>query len=151
MKRTNFHAQRGAALIIALIFLVMLTLLGITASTVTSMEERMTGNTRDRDLAFQAAEAAMEDAANRLTTASFRALATTIDPTAANDQAYWNAYAWNTSIATSLALDTDLFSQAPQIVLERRGATNFYRITTRGFGGTSNAVAILQAEYEYTP
>lgn len=54
--------QRGAALIVGLIFLVILTLLGVTAMQSSTLEERMAGNARDRNLAFQAAEAALRDA-----------------------------------------------------------------------------------------
>ena len=61
--RPNFsHRERGAVLIVALLFLVMLTMLGITAMTGTTMEERMAGNARDNSIAFQAAEAALRDA-----------------------------------------------------------------------------------------
>lgn len=61
-------AQRASALIIALIFLLLLTLLGTTAMRSTSMQERMAGNTRDWNLAFQAAEAALRQAENWLLT-----------------------------------------------------------------------------------
>jgi len=44
------------------IFLFILTILGIAALRVATLEERMAGNTRDRSLAFQAAEAALRDA-----------------------------------------------------------------------------------------
>ncbi len=48
--------QLGAAFVTGLIFLVVLTLLGITALKTANMEERMSGNLRDRNLALQAAE-----------------------------------------------------------------------------------------------
>lgn len=51
--------QGGAALVIALIFLVVMALIGLSASNVTFLEERMAGNMRDRELAFQTAEAAL--------------------------------------------------------------------------------------------
>lgn len=54
--------QRGAALLTGLIFLVILTLLGITAARMAGLEERMSGNMRDRSLAMQAAEMALRDA-----------------------------------------------------------------------------------------
>lgn len=54
--------QRGVALITGLIFLVVLTLLGITAARMAGLEERMSGNMRDRSLAVQAAEMALRDA-----------------------------------------------------------------------------------------
>lgn len=58
----NFHhRQRGAVLIVALIFLVILTMLGVTAMTGTTMETRMAGNARDLGVALQAAEAALRD------------------------------------------------------------------------------------------
>lgn len=56
------HREKGAVLIVALLFLVMLTLLGVTAMTGSTMEERMAGNARDTSVAFQAAEAALRDA-----------------------------------------------------------------------------------------
>lgn len=53
------HRQRGVALIMALVFLTLLTLIGVTAMSTTSLEEKMATNTRDRNLAFQAAETAL--------------------------------------------------------------------------------------------
>lgn len=55
-------SQAGAALVMGLIFLVILTLLGVTAMQTSAMEERMSGNARDRNIALQAAEAALRDA-----------------------------------------------------------------------------------------
>jgi type IV pilus assembly protein PilX len=63
MKHANSkHREHGAVLIVALLFLVILTMLGVTAMTGTTMEHRMAGNTRDIAVALQAAEAAMRDA-----------------------------------------------------------------------------------------
>lgn len=53
--------QRGVVLIVALIMLVVITLLGISSIRTVLQEERMAGNTLDRSLAFQAAEAALRD------------------------------------------------------------------------------------------
>jgi type IV pilus assembly protein PilX len=60
--RHNRHNQSGAILIVGLIFLIVFTLLGITALQTTALEERMAGNMRDWTVAFQAAEAALRDA-----------------------------------------------------------------------------------------
>jgi type IV pilus assembly protein PilX len=54
--------QSGAALITGLIFLVVLTMIGITAARMSTLEERMSGNMRDRSVAMQAAELALRDA-----------------------------------------------------------------------------------------
>lgn len=58
--------QRGAALIISLIILVVMTIIGTTAIQTTTLEERMVSNMRDRSLAFQMAEMALRDAEEKL-------------------------------------------------------------------------------------
>ncbi len=66
--RTIPSSQRGAVLIVALLFLVILTVLGVTAMTAATFEEKMSGNTRDANVAFQAAEAALRDARRDINT-----------------------------------------------------------------------------------
>lgn len=51
--------QTGAALIVALIMLVILTMLGLTTMNSSVIEERMAGNARNVQLSFEAAEAAL--------------------------------------------------------------------------------------------
>jgi len=58
--------QRGVALLVALMFLIVLTLLGLAAMRGTTLEERMAGGTRDYNRALQAAEATLRDAENDL-------------------------------------------------------------------------------------
>lgn len=61
--------QQGVALIVSLLMLLILTLIGVTAMLMTTLEEKMSGNQRDRSLAFQAAESALragEEEINRL-------------------------------------------------------------------------------------
>jgi len=53
--------QRGAALAVGLILLVVLTLLGVSAYLIATQQERMAGNTRDRLRAFEAAETSLRD------------------------------------------------------------------------------------------
>ena len=62
MRYSDRSRQRGAVLVIALLFLTILTILGVTAMTTTTYEERLAGNARDTGTAFQAAEAALRDA-----------------------------------------------------------------------------------------
>jgi type IV pilus assembly protein PilX len=54
--------QQGAILIVSLLMLLVMTLLGITAVSTTSLEEKMASNNRQRQLAFQAASSALRDA-----------------------------------------------------------------------------------------
>ena len=48
--------QHGVALVMAMVFLLLLTLIGVTAMNTTSLEEKMAGNLQDKNSAFQAAE-----------------------------------------------------------------------------------------------
>ncbi len=51
--------QKGVALVMALVFLLLLTIMGLTAMSTTSLEEKMAGNVKDKNLSFQAAESAL--------------------------------------------------------------------------------------------
>lgn len=56
------HRQAGVALVVALILLVVITLVGFAAVRGTLMQQRMSANLYDRQIAFQSAEAAMRAA-----------------------------------------------------------------------------------------
>lgn len=70
---SNRNAQNGVVLVTGLIFLVVLTILGITAMQMSTFEEKMAGNSRDGNLAFQAAEAALRDAEKDILCTSYGA------------------------------------------------------------------------------
>lgn len=53
--------ERGTALVFALVMLLLLTLLGITAVTTSSLQEKMAGNMRDQYMAQQAGDSIMFD------------------------------------------------------------------------------------------
>lgn len=53
------HRVRGAALFVALIMLLLLTLLGVTAAQTSALQERMSGSFRVQQLAFERAESQM--------------------------------------------------------------------------------------------
>lgn len=56
----RFH-QNGATLIVALVFLVVLTVAGITAMQFSTLEERMAGNSQSRNEVFQVAQNSIQD------------------------------------------------------------------------------------------
>ena len=56
------RAQRGFSLVTTLMFMIAALVLGISVMGVNVMQERIIGNTRDRALALQAAEATLRDA-----------------------------------------------------------------------------------------
>lgn len=55
---TTGFRQRGMTLVIVLIFLMLLTMLGIGAMSTTTLQEKMAGNMKDQTIAFQSAESA---------------------------------------------------------------------------------------------
>lgn len=62
LRTKNFSGprdQRGVSLVIVLILLIVMSVLGIAVLRSSSMQERMSANLRDRNLAFQAAETAL--------------------------------------------------------------------------------------------
>ncbi len=63
---TGRHDQHGFALVTGLIMLVLVSLIGLAASRGIRQETVMANNTRERDLAFQAAEAALAEAESKL-------------------------------------------------------------------------------------
>lgn len=156
VRSAPLSSQRGVTLIVALIFLAILMLLGVTVAQTTSMEERMAGNTRDRDLALQSAEAALEDAqtdllgylANPFDGSTPGLVA--FDSANANDSAYWNAYDW-AGASQEASVDLDLVAEQPKYVIEKLpdvATTKRFRVTARGVGSSTNTVVILQAGYE---
>lgn len=161
------HRQSGIALITGLIFMVILTLLALAAMRTTTLEERMSGNARDRDMAFQSAESALRAGEQVVTGATLPAFAagTAYAPRIASGSliTYWqNTHPWPTqSVAAWQPAGT---SAAPQYVIEEMGATaagsggglgvgalsdsGVYRVTARGVGSSANTVVILQAVYQ---
>lgn len=166
---TSAQRQGGATLVIALIFMVILALLGATVATNNTMQERMASNTRNRDLAFQVAERALSYAETQMSAGLNYASAATVYPVApaawatgkrqdnghANDAAFWSAFDWATNgvqpAGFVAANGVDV-----RYVVERMAPVNFagppavtanyFRVTARGTG-PNNAVAIIQIMY----
>ena len=58
--KNSLSRQRGAALIVSLILMLVLTVLGISAMNMSTLELQMAGNTQASELAFQAAETGID-------------------------------------------------------------------------------------------
>lgn len=71
LNNASRQKQRGVVLILALVFLLILTIAGMSAMRLANVEEKMTGNFGDRNLAFQAAEAALTSAENAISDANY--------------------------------------------------------------------------------
>lgn len=105
-------SQAGAVLVVSLLLLLVMTVLALGASQATRMQERMAGNARDYDLAFQSAEAGLRKAERliddpALSAAPFACSSGRCqvfelgivpgDVAYRSAAAWWNANAWNYS------------------------------------------------------
>jgi type IV pilus assembly protein PilX len=151
--------QRGVTLIVSLIFLMALAMLGLAAARNNILQEHMSGSTRNRDLALQAAEAALKDAEQTLP--SWRLLAFdgsqsglgTYDATLPNDAPFWKAGTnWASYRTPATALNQ--VAEQPRYRVEKMpdtGTEERYRITARGVGREATAVVVVQTVVSYTP
>ena len=158
----NHQRQSGAVLAISLIMLLLLTLIGITAAQVTGLEEKMAGNLRDRNLAFQAAETALRAGEEKTSDLLCPILAqvggqfpyTDSPKIDDGDGSVWSTssvynYAGDVLANTSGTAQPKYIIQClPSPPNSNNGTSPFYfRITARGTGGTTDAVVILQSVY----
>ena len=67
----NGHFQRGVVLVVALVMLLVMTLIGITTMTSSTLQERMAGNNRQLSVARLEAEAALRQAEQYLANQNF--------------------------------------------------------------------------------
>lgn len=166
------RTERGAAMIIALIMLLVLTVLATTTSRMTLLEERMTGNTQDNRVAFQAAEAALRDGEAFLRQAvlpAFDGNSGLYQPAAATEEPLWDTVDW----ADDAGVRTyDGLGDAPGALAEARASyiieelphvvtpgetlatdvavdeVKFFRVTAHGVGISGNAAVTLQTTYK---
>ena len=163
--------ERGAVLVVALLMLLIMTVLGVTAMQMSRMEERMAGNSRDINLAFQGAEAGLRDSEDRIrlltlrpttcTTAPCNIFPKTILPTDMRSAtaAWWTTNGREYGVAgTREVTDT---TRDPLEVVEDLGfvpdsltvghgppeGRNFYRITANSTGASDTAQALLESTY----
>ena len=166
--------QQGVALITGLIFMVVLTLIAITAARMAGLEERMSGNMRDRSLAMQAAEMTLRDAEMDILNSGRIVGLQTFDQTCPNGlcqnglSGNKNGVDWNITPVWSLVNMTaapsiryGFFTGAtliaglpvqPRYIIEGiekippgfESAVQYYRITVRAQGVNPNTVVWLQ-------
>lgn len=163
---------RGAVLIVSLLILLVMTLLGVAAMQSTTLEERMTGNMRDRSLALQAAETALRDAESFIeglvNTSVFNGTQGLYGEAQTEPGAYDPA-TWTSSRSrpysgtfpdvaaqpryfikniTVIAGDSGVLNIGPGYgARQTRGDVALFRITVRATGASDTAQVILQSHY----
>lgn len=117
--------QRGIALIVALILLVVATLTGMAGIRGTTLQEKMSGNLYDRSLAMQAAEAALR-AAEALIAADPDNVPGSVDcrtvtcPAVPPNTFTPDSTNWQT-VASAFAMNAALMDSTPQFLIQRLG------------------------------
>ena len=167
------HRQRGAVLVISLIMLLLLTIIGVTAMRTVTLEERMAGNMRDRNLSAQAAESALRFGADWISAQTSRP-----SPDATGTNGVWNldavgnldnpVFNWvgtgfEYGVAPGASTDSSDIGgviRDPRYVVEERYffaddtspeslakgiGWYYYQVTGAGFGGSDNTRTVLQA------
>jgi type IV pilus assembly protein PilX len=169
--------QQGIVMVVSLLFLLILTIIGVTAMNSSTLEERMSGNLRDRNLAFQAAESALRagEIALRATlvnppTAAYGCTDKYVCPLLTSDLSS-GASAWNgdravevtgttlAGVASSPKYIIEVITPVPQVKagyllapgssLTAANAECYYRITARGIGGAASTTAVLQSTFRH--
>ncbi|MDE1947680.1 MAG: pilus assembly protein [Burkholderiales bacterium] len=167
--------ERGFVLITGLIFLVVLTLLGLALFRSGGMQERIAGNTREKQRALEAAESALQygewwvSEQNRgtgtpctaVTNGNVVANMKVCSNALANPTSLpWPAYAsyqpptMTVSTAGGLAANGDINYQAKPGVyisylgLDSTGKAQLYQVTAFGQGGSASTAAVVQSTYK---
>lgn len=163
--------QSGATLIISLLFLVLVTLLAMAGMRGTLLQERIAGNTQNRMLAFQAAEAALSAGENDLANSALPTgtgyyMIPGTSPAVGYGDLDWAGFSWSTNSVQLAANTLAGVADQPRYVIERltvgppssgsqihaigfgpNHGSGYFRITARGEGKTSDSVVILQETF----
>lgn len=146
-------AQGGTTLVVALILLLVVTLVAVAGMQNTVLQERMAGNLYDRNLAFQQAEAGLRDAQRQIPAIAGAPIdaGTQFSPS--------DPEGWADLLSASAPRSFDTYVERLEIPEQQACPENqvcdeafgevtmveLYRITSLGVGGSTDAIAILQA------
>jgi type IV pilus assembly protein PilX len=172
MMLNSSQKQQGIVLVVSLILLILITILSVSSMKNTVLEEKMAGNYKERNSAFQAAEAALRDAESYLFTTTI--LPSFDNSTSANtlglyqpassSEARWESVDWTSSSQVrtfSGALSN--ITTSPKYIIEELPPTpvpkssietgvaqenNYFRITSQAVGTAGTARVMLQSTYK---
>lgn len=122
MPESALSRQRGVALVVVLVLLLVITLLGVASVRGVLMEERMSANMYDRSLAFQGAEMALREAEAKVREATSAGLSIGVDCASAGKLCLSEpeaGVAW-TAVSGS-AGHSSLLAGAPEYYIEYMG------------------------------
>lgn len=140
MSKFDFYEQ-GASLVIALIFLLILSLIGVSSMQGTTMQEKMSGNLRDKYTSFNAAEAGLLEGEDQTSTAYKNG---TLDITTSASGAYASSFA-SASIPTWTGEYLAPITAGVGTNAKELGAV--LKITATSSGNTGKSDVILESIY----
>jgi type IV pilus assembly protein PilX len=160
--------ERGAVLITGLFLLVVITLIGVIGMSKSTLQERMSANTMNRSLAFDAAELGLREGEAFLGAATLPAFDGTNGLYATDATLWQNDATWTgtNSVVFGGALggtEGGTPAEAPRYYIEDMGPLEsstgsltggtqvskdqLLRVTARGVGGTGTSEVILQTSF----
>lgn len=166
---TRIQLHQGSVLIVSMLILLVLTLIGVTAMGTSALEEKMAGNSRDQNQAFQAAEITLRDAEKFLdgvvSIAGFNG--TNGQYAAGSNPDIFDSATWSSTKSKVYSGTLSGVNTLPRYIVEvvnsagqtsamtetaygessGEGTITNFRITARGTGGTDSAVVLLQSFY----
>ncbi|WP_067983890.1 pilus assembly PilX family protein [Neptuniibacter pectenicola] len=126
--------EKGAVLVVALIFLLILSLIGVSSMQGTTMQEKMSGNLRDQHSAFNAAEAALREGERQARLDYFNDLLdqdTMVNDTYASSFSSAAIPSWNAELLAQIFVSTGIDA-------EPSGAVIRVTASSAGFSGRSD-------------
>lgn len=145
MKTTTPQVERGAALVVTIIMLLIITILAVNSMQGSIIQEQMTANQHDHQLAFQAAEAALRRG-ELLRRGENGFVNLPFGPTPPPDN--WSAI-WAQHIEVQMPSNHGLF-KLPEVITEEldydsANNTSRIRVTARGYGARQETQVVLQS------
>lgn len=150
--RARNHAYKGVVLIITLMIMALMTVITLTSIRGAMMEEKLAGQTRDRNKAQQAAEAALRHCLDLAINKNILLAVLTPTPPATS---IWENIDWDATPFPGFTydmpysqngIDNSKLTHPPRCILEQLATgSNSHLITARAVGGLSDTVVILQA------
>lgn len=164
--------QGGFVLVVSLLMIVILSIIGITGMSGSNIEEKVVRNTKNQDVAFQAAESAVRDAEVYITSiaspSAFNGTHGLYASTSTNPD-YTLAASWGTTVSVTAATSIPSSASAGRYYIKLMttissgassegnvtgygetmagGTVTVFKITARGTGATSDSQAFIESYY----
>jgi len=169
--------ERGIIMIVGMLFLVIMTLLGLALFRSTGLMDRVAANSRDKERSFEAAQAALQygeywlsqgnggvgSACSTIATSASLHVCSNALPANFATAGFTAGFTYvpaGVSVSTAggqVSGGGDVnYQQAPGLYIENKGVSTdgkslVYQVTAYGFGGSTNSTSVVRSTYRVTP